>query len=137
MESHLDFTGKATETRTKHKRTSSVPELTTQEFFTYAPQGQMISHIHQVGSQAPQQLSVPQYDALGQLIQKNVGGLVGGAPLQRVDYRYNIRGWMTQINEVNSLQDDLFAFKIEYEEPAAQSLPTLPMLRHQRFWKYG
>jgi hypothetical protein len=58
-----------------------------------------------------------QYDALGQLIQKNVGGLAGGAPLQRVDYRYNIRGWMTQINEVNSLQDDLFAFKIEYEDP--------------------
>ena len=122
MESHLDFTGKATETRTKHKRTSSAAELTTQEFFTYAPQGQMISHIHQVGSQAPQQLSVPQYDALGQLIQKKVGGLVGGAPLQRVDYRYNIRGWMTQINEVNSLQDDLFAFKIEYEDPAAHSM---------------
>jgi RHS repeat-associated protein len=114
VESHLDFTGKATETRTKHKRTSSAAELTTQEFFTYAPQGQMISHIHQVGSQAPQQLSVPQYDALGQLIRKDVGGLVGGAPLQRVDYRYNIRGWMTQINDVNDLQDDLFSFKINY-----------------------
>jgi RHS repeat-associated protein len=114
VETKIDFAGKVLETRTKHKRTSSVAELTTQEFFTYAPQGQMISHIHQVGSDAPQQLSVPEYDALGQLIQKKVGGLAGGSPLQRVDYRYNIRGWMTQINDVNTLNDDLFAFKINY-----------------------
>lgn len=114
VETDLDFAGKVTQTRTRHKRTNTVDELVTNEVFSYAPQGQLISHIHQVGNDAPQQLSVPEYDALGQLIQKNVGGVVGGSPLQKVNYRYNIRGWMTQINDVNNLQDDLFAFKINY-----------------------
>jgi hypothetical protein len=44
--------------------------------------------------------------------------------LQSVDYQYNIRGWLTAINNVNTLTDpappsgigelDLFAFKINY-----------------------
>lgn len=40
-------------------------------------------------------------------------------PLQKVDYYYNIRGWMTEINKVATLQQgsdpkDLFGFKINY-----------------------
>jgi hypothetical protein len=66
-----------------------------------------------------------QYDALGQLIQKKVGGLASGTPLQKVNYRYNIRGWLTQINDVNQFNPDplatdgdLFAFKIAYQNPS-------------------
>jgi RHS repeat-associated protein len=40
-------------------------------------------------------------------------------PLQKVDYAYNIRGWLTEINKVAALQQgsdpkDLFGFKINY-----------------------
>jgi RHS repeat-associated protein len=35
-----------------------------------------------------------------------------------VDYRYNIRGWLKEINDVNSLGSDLFGFKIGYNEGA-------------------
>ncbi|WP_271783016.1 DUF6443 domain-containing protein [Aquimarina algiphila] len=35
--------------------------------------------------------------------------------LQTIDYEYNIRGWLKQINDPNALLgDDLFAFKINY-----------------------
>ena len=45
--------------------------------------------------------------------------------LQSIDYKYNIRGWLTDINDVNNLSikttPDLFAFKINYNEPLNQS----------------
>jgi len=40
--------------------------------------------------------------------------------LQNVDYKYNVRGWLTEINDVNSSNDsksfDLFNFKINYNQ---------------------
>ncbi|QAA81966.1 hypothetical protein EI546_09630 [Aequorivita sp. H23M31] len=58
---------------------------------------------------------------MGQLSQKKVGGadLSGSSALQKVDYKYNSRGWLTDINDVGSLYQsgapkDLFAFKINY-----------------------
>src|SRR5690606_16893311 len=38
------------------------------------------------------------------------------APLQTVDYSYNIRGWLKQINNPANIGTDLFAFKIGYNE---------------------
>ena len=37
--------------------------------------------------------------------------------LQTVDYDYNVRGWLTQINDPSSLGNDLFAFGINYNDP--------------------
>ena len=58
------------------------------------------------------------YDELGQLIGKNVGNTVA-KPLQKVNYTYNIRGWLKDINDITNLQTgsdpkDLFAFKLNY-----------------------
>ena len=38
--------------------------------------------------------------------------------LQTIDYTYNIRGWLTRINDVNNLNDDLFGFTINYNKVA-------------------
>src|SRR5690606_11641165 len=51
-----------------------------------------------------------------------VGGtdISGAAALQFVDYNYNVRGWLTNINNVDNLAQpgggpqDLFAFRINY-----------------------
>ena len=59
------------------------------------------------------------YDELGQLIKKEVGGqdFTGANCYQKVDFKYNIRGWLKEINDVDSNADsDLFAFKINYNE---------------------
>ena len=47
---------------------------------------------------------------------KKVGGTVVGNGLQTVKYQYNIRGWMTQINDPNNLGGDLFGYKIKYNQ---------------------
>ncbi len=39
--------------------------------------------------------------------------------LQTVDYKYNVRGWLTDINDVNNLGDDVFSFNIRYDDPSS------------------
>ena len=48
-------------------------------------------------------LAAFEYNALGQLKTKKVGGGGLSGPLQIIDYKYNIRGWMTDINDVDNL----------------------------------
>jgi RHS repeat-associated protein len=40
------------------------------------------------------------------------------AALQVVDYDYNIRGWLREINDVSTIGTDLFAFGINYNDPS-------------------
>jgi RHS repeat-associated protein len=60
------------------------------------------------------------------LISKEVGG-DGMNRLQNVDYTYNIRGWLTDINNVDQVMDgtndDLFSFKISYDNPGGNGTP--------------
>ena len=37
--------------------------------------------------------------------------------LQSIDYTYNIRGWLNNYNNPNTLGNDLFAYNIKYDEP--------------------
>ncbi|WP_422080549.1 RHS repeat domain-containing protein [Ulvibacterium sp.] len=62
------------------------------------------------------------YDELGQLVHKKVGGTPGSGysetqGLQEVDYTYNVRGWLKSINNPTLLGNDLFAFGINYNSP--------------------
>jgi RHS repeat-associated protein len=114
----LDFSGKTTHTYTTHKRISTDVQISINEYFTYSSQDRLLTHTHQVNSLPVQLLASNTYDELGQLISKNVGNTIA-APLQKVDYAYNIRGWLTEINKVAALQQgsdpkDLFGFKINY-----------------------
>jgi RHS repeat-associated protein len=76
------------------------------------------THTHQINGGAVQLLAENTYDELGQLMSKKVGN-TSAAPLQKVDYSYNIRGWMKSINNPTALQQgsdpaDVFGFKINY-----------------------
>jgi RHS repeat-associated protein len=118
-DSKLDvFSGQLQYTIQKHKRTTGDSELVVKEAFTYSPQDRLIQHTHQINGGAEQLIAENTYDELGQLISKKVGNS-SAVPLQKVDYSYNIRGWLTKINEIGSLQQgtdpaDLFGFKINY-----------------------
>lgn len=130
-DSKLDFTGKNLYTISKHKRTSGSIELTIREEFTYSPQDRLLTHTHQVNGGAVQLIASNTYDAMGQLISKNVGNSTGN-PFQKVDYKYNVRGWLTGINEIDNLQnntdpEDLFAFKINYDKPETQNPDVDPL----------
>ncbi|MEC4050935.1 DUF6443 domain-containing protein [Flavobacterium sp. SUN046] len=112
-------------TITKHKRTNSDTEIYIKDDYTYTNQNRILSHIQQVGNAislpSPQLIAKNTYDELGQLIVKDVGGtdITNFNGLQRINYEYNIRGWLTNINDINDLNNgtdpsDLFAYKINY-----------------------
>ena len=122
VESLIDFSGKTLLTVTRHKRNPNRDEIRIDEAFTYSPQDRLLTHTHQINGGAIQLLAANTYTEMGQLLSKNVGGTAtdGTSGLQKVDYTYNIRGWLTGINDTQNLQDseaahpDLFAFKINY-----------------------
>jgi RHS repeat-associated protein len=40
--------------------------------------------------------------------------------LQKVDYKYNVRGWLTNINDDIQVDNDLFNFSIQYNDPSVE-----------------
>jgi RHS repeat-associated protein len=117
----LDFLGKAKYVITSHAFDINATQITYREDFAYTPQDRLLSHTHTIGSDSPQLINYNEgYDALGTLTQKNVGGDANVAiGYQQVNFSYNIRGWLTAINDVKALDksepNDLFAFKINYD----------------------
>ncbi len=45
--------------------------------------------------------------------------LENSAGLQTVDYTYNIRGWLKNINEDTNTDNDLFNFSLAYNNPTS------------------
>ncbi|NER14552.1 hypothetical protein GWK08_13945 [Leptobacterium flavescens] len=125
-ETKLDFTGRALETRSTHTKGSN-DSIVIVEKFSYDHVGRLKKHTHKIGEQEEELIAENTYDNLGQLIQKKVGGLSspsgggaeGGGGLQTVDYAYNIRGWLKAINDTDAIGDDLFAFKLHYNDPVS------------------
>jgi RHS repeat-associated protein len=143
-DSSLDFSGKTLYTISKHKRTSGDTEITVKEVFTYSPQDRLLTHTHQINGGAIQLMADHTYDELGQLMSRNVGNSTG-APLQKVDFSYNIRGWLTEINKTANLQQgadpkDLFAFKLSYNAPQAAIAGVTALYNgniSETLWKTG
>jgi len=119
----FDFIGNPYYTKTQHKKDASGFLVTTKDVFTYTDQSRPLKHTHKINTGSEQLLSLNTYDELGRLKTKKVGGtdLSGATALQFVDYKYNVRGWLTEINDVDNLGQasspvDLFGFKINYTE---------------------
>ena len=112
----LDFVGKVDETTTLHTNTQDniTNTITTVDNFTYDAAGRLIKQTQTIGGHT-ETIAVNNYDELGQLQSKKVGN-TETTPLQTVNYTYNIRGWLKQINNPASLGTDLFGFKIGYNE---------------------
>jgi len=120
IESKLDFTGKINYTATSHIAASGIRGVNFVNNFTYSAQDRLLTTEHMFGGSVKELLAENTYDVLGQLTSKKVGNTASN-PLQKIDYRYNIRGWLTEINNVKDLQQDtdpkdLFAFKINYNK---------------------
>jgi RHS repeat-associated protein len=124
-DSKLDFAGKTLYSISRHKRSSVDTELVTKDEFKYSDQQRLTMQTHQINSNPVELIASASYDALGQQISKDIGN-TKSKPLQKIDYTYNIRGWLTNINNTAALQigtdpKDLFAFKINYNNPTAVS----------------
>ena len=109
-----DFVGKVD--RTIHKHTTGTTNITESKWFTYDHVGRMLKIEQQyTGSVNKARVTIAEmeYDELGQLVRKNL-------PLvdRNLDYAYNIRGWMTQMNAAKTGSNSDFGFNLKYQTDA-------------------
>ena len=105
-----DFAGKVLQTVRKHT-TSSTADIYILSRFQYDHAGRVLSSTYGVGedfkmaTHSEITLSAHEYSALGQLMEKKLHSTNLDDNfkhyLQNIDYKYNIRGWMTDINDIN------------------------------------
>ncbi len=113
VQNQLDFTGAVTKTETAH--TKGTTNVITEDLFTYDHVGRLTKQTQELNNTNVLEVIVENnYDDLGQLESKEVGGKSTQSRLQTINYTYNVRGWLKQINNPASLGTDLFAFKINY-----------------------
>ena len=123
VDSQLNFTGTPAKTVTYQKQNSSATVLSFTDVYTYDRRDRLTKQTKQIGTGAIETIVSNTYDELGVLITKNIGGTSGN--LQKVDYKYNIRGWLTDINnaemDYTDGENDLFQYKINYNQSAIQN----------------
>lgn len=110
----LDFSGIVKKTETYHKRGLS-PAITVIDNYTYDHANRLTQHTQTIGGKT-ELIADNAYNEIGELMIKKVGNKLS-APLQTVNYSYNIRGWLKQINDPGNL-NKLFNFKLYYNDPS-------------------
>ncbi|WP_421876469.1 DUF6443 domain-containing protein [Marinoscillum sp.] len=88
------------------------------EGFNYDHMDRLISSTHKVNGQSTVTMQNNSYNELGELKEKNIGNNV-----QSIDYKYNIRGWLTHLNNGTAFDDasDKFGMELQYQNtPTAQ-----------------
>ena len=124
-ENFLDFVGVPQRTHTHHQRTSVDDVVEIKERFVYnANNNALEKHYHEVVGKSPEELLTDNtYNEIGQLKTKKVGNNI-----QEIDYTYNIRGWMTGLNNpanATTMGTDLFAFTIKYNNKDGFETPDV------------
>ena len=134
--SKYDFIGNILETEVTHTKGSNTP-IIVKDVFTYDHQSRVLTLTQTINGVNPEVIVNNKYDDLGQLKSKWVGHKKND-PLQMIDYKHNIRGWLTAINDVNNLNDDLFGFKINYNQNAEGTATSEALFNgsiSQTIWK--
>ncbi len=118
-----DFTGNIIEDLRIHSTANN--QLVIHKEYTYDHQGRELRTYHIVNNGERILFSENKYNEIGQLVEKNLHSTDEGQNfLQSIDYRYNIRGWLSSINnaqlnnnpENNDDNNDLFGMELTYNE---------------------
>ncbi|WP_372934039.1 DUF6443 domain-containing protein, partial [Mariniphaga sediminis] len=117
-----NFSGQVIEKWIEYKEIPNIP-FTVKVFYEYDHRGRLIQTEYQVDGTQPAIVprtivSAAVYNEAGLLKTKYLHSVTASnAPfMQKIDYRYNIRGWLTRINDVSLLtgEGDKFGLKIGY-----------------------
>lgn len=102
--SEFDFAGKLEKSKTIHRSgTNNQIKIRNRYAYDHAAR---IKKVWQQNNNDPEiLLAKSEYNALGELVEKNVHKVPGQRFLQSVDYRYHIRGWMKSINDCELRND--------------------------------
>ncbi len=117
-----DYAGRLTQSLQTHDPLDiALDDVLETRYFDYdhASRVNWIEHEITVGTQVYPRTRMAEYDynELGQVIEKNLHMIDSGVYRQSVDFQYNIRGWLTQINDpgLTAEPDDLFGMQLLYE----------------------
>jgi RHS repeat-associated protein len=105
----------------KQQAYNTFANLTVEKLFSYDHAGRLMVMRHSINGATPVIISSNKYNELGTLIEQNLHSTDGGITfLQSVDYKYNIRGQTTHINnsalspETGDTNADLFGMQLSY-----------------------
>lgn len=85
--------------------------------FKYDHADRLEKVIHQINSETPVVILENEYNELGELTKKKLHKEAENQYSQEVDYQYNIRGWLTKINDPAVADPaDYFAMQLKYDE---------------------
>lgn len=139
VKTELDFVGKATKITTKHIKGANTVDII--DTYSYDHPGRLLTQIQKINNQADELIVSNEYNELGLLTKKGIGGKTTQPRLQTVDYTYNIRGWLTGINDGDTNNStitmgtgDLFGFQINYNNPSTGTALYNGNIS-QTFWK--
>lgn len=101
--------------------------------FEYDHAGRLLKTWHKLNNDSEILLALNEYNELGQLVDKKLHSTVsnGSNAKQSVDYRYNIRGWLTSMNNAQLANDaitnddtgDLFGMNLHYNSTELGNSP--------------
>jgi RHS repeat-associated protein len=110
------WSGELLKTKAVH---SGVETVTIQQRYMYDHAGRLKEVYHQIDADPEQLLSALTYNELGQVVEKNLHEQ-GSGFLQSVDLQYNMKGWLTSINDTGLIEEnpnngkDLFGMELKY-----------------------
>lgn len=113
-----DFIGQINRTISSHNNGDST--FTTYRSFVYDHAGRLQQTWHKLNDADSILIAENHYNELGELIQKNLHTsqpeALEGDFAQNINYTYNIRGWLTSVNDANlSDPNDLFGMELHYD----------------------
>ncbi|WP_040496285.1 DUF6443 domain-containing protein [Fulvivirga imtechensis] len=123
MSMAYDFMGRSQKMLLNHV-TASV-QLKVLEEYEYDHSGRLRTVKHAIDNQDPVILASYKYDGRDQMIEKNLYSTNNGSSyIQSIDYMYNIRGWLTHINDADltSGENDLFGMELVYNNATVSTI---------------
>ncbi|MFA9391538.1 MAG: N-acetylmuramoyl-L-alanine amidase [Prolixibacteraceae bacterium] len=89
------------------------------EYFSYDHRGRLLKTSMKINDGTEVVISQNQYNALGQLTTKYLHSINNSPFLQKLDYKYNVRGWLSQINspDLSDNDGDKFGMFLAYNIP--------------------
>ena len=122
VNNRYDFTGNLLKTQ-KQVKNGVTEKVSIAQRMVYDHRSRLLETYHKIGTNAEVLLAQNGYNELGQLLEKRTGMPDFSRPyLQYTDYSYNIRGWLTAINNstVGDGEGDLFGMELFYNTAHSQ-----------------
>ncbi|MCR9252373.1 MAG: DUF5615 family PIN-like protein [bacterium] len=104
-----------------HTSTDYTGTLKVTETQNYDHLGRLLTQYHQIGDNSADEILLVSnlYNDLGELNNKQLHSVNDGVSFkQSIDYQYNIRGWLSKINDISSMNSgssDKFGMSLHYE----------------------